>query len=214
MAVYAARMKVEATFHGDRKVFSVSAFNEGIGIYLKRLPTLWVEGEVIELRRNDAWAFVFFTLRDPTSGACLSATIPRRRFDALELALADGEKVMVEGKAEIYAAKRRAQLPRHDDRASRDRRSPRRDRAPQARPRRRRPIRCGAKARASPLPAGDRRRHGCRRRCPRRCPDRNPVAVPGSAHRDHRDARAGNGRPGGNRSRACSASQRTLLSTS
>jgi exodeoxyribonuclease VII large subunit len=98
-------MKVEATFHGDRKVFSVSAFNEGIGIYLKRLPTLWVEGEVIELRRNDAWAFVFFTLRDPTSGACVSATIPRRRFDALELALADGEKVMVEGKAEIYAAR-------------------------------------------------------------------------------------------------------------
>ena len=98
-------MKVEATFHGDRKVFSISAFNEGIGIYLGRLPTVWVEGEVIELRRNDAWAFVFFTLRDPASGACLSATIPRRRFDALELALADGEKVMVEGRAEIYAAK-------------------------------------------------------------------------------------------------------------
>ena len=98
-------MKVEATFHGDRKVFSVSAFNEGIGIYLRRLPTLWVEGEVIELRRNDAWAFVFFTLRDPTSGACLSATIPRRRFDALELTLSDGERVLVEGKAEVYAAK-------------------------------------------------------------------------------------------------------------
>jgi exodeoxyribonuclease VII large subunit len=98
-------MKVEATFHGDRKVFSVSAFNQGVGIYLERLPTLWVEGEVIELRRNDAWAFVFFTLRDPASGACLSATIPRRRFDALELALADGERVLVEGKAEIYAAK-------------------------------------------------------------------------------------------------------------
>jgi exodeoxyribonuclease VII large subunit len=98
-------VKVEATFHGDRKVFSVSAFNEGIGIYLGRLPTLWVEGEVIELRRNDAWAFVFFTLRDPASAACLSATIPRRRFDALELALVDGERVLVEGKAEVYAAK-------------------------------------------------------------------------------------------------------------
>ncbi len=98
-------MKVEATFHGERKVFSVSAFNEGIGIYLRRLPTLWVEGEVIELRRNDAWAFVFFTLRDPASGACLNATIPRRRFDALELALTDGERVLVEGNAEVYAAK-------------------------------------------------------------------------------------------------------------
>jgi exodeoxyribonuclease VII large subunit len=98
-------VKVEATFHGDRKVFSVSAFNEGIGIYLGRLPVLWVEGEVTELRRNDAWAFVFFTLKDPASGACLSATMPRRRFDALELELGDGERVLVEGKAEIYEAR-------------------------------------------------------------------------------------------------------------
>lgn len=98
-------MKVEATFHGDRKVFSVSAFNEGIGIYLGRLPVLWIEGEVTELRRNDAWAFVFFTLKDPASGACLRATMPRRRFDALELGLGDGERVLVEGKAEIYEAR-------------------------------------------------------------------------------------------------------------
>lgn len=98
-------MKVEATYHGDRKVFSVSAFNDGIGIYLRRLPALWVEGEVTELRRNDRWAFVFFTLKDPESGACLQATMPRRRFDALELDLSEGERVLVEGRAEIYAAK-------------------------------------------------------------------------------------------------------------
>ncbi len=98
-------MKVESTIHGDRKVFSVSAFNEGIGIYLRRLPVLWVDGEVTELRRNDAWAFVFFTLKDPETGASLPATMPRRRFDALELALADGERVLVQGKTEIYPAK-------------------------------------------------------------------------------------------------------------
>ena len=98
-------MKVEATYYGDRKVFSVSAFNEGIGIYLRRLPGLWVEGEVTELRRNDAWAFVFFTLKDPDGAACLRATMPRRRFDALELGLTEGGRVHVEGKAEIYAAK-------------------------------------------------------------------------------------------------------------
>ena len=102
---YAAGMKVPATYHGDRKVFSVSAFNAGIGIYLRRLPALWVEGEVTELRRNDAWAFVFFTLRDPKSGANLRATMQRRRFDALQLELADGERVLVEGKAELYEVK-------------------------------------------------------------------------------------------------------------
>jgi exodeoxyribonuclease VII large subunit len=98
-------VKVEATFHGDRKVFSVSAFNEGIGIYLRKLPSLWVEGEIIELRRNDAWAFVFFSLEDPGGGASLRATMPRRRFDALGLELTEGERVLVEGKAEIYPAK-------------------------------------------------------------------------------------------------------------
>ena len=98
-------MKVEATFHGDRKVFGVSAFNQGIGIYLRRLPSLWVEGEVTDLRRNEAWAFVFFTLKDPDTGACVRATMPRRRFDELALELSDGERVLVEGKAEIYEAK-------------------------------------------------------------------------------------------------------------
>jgi len=98
-------VKVEATIHGDRKVFAVSAFNQGIGIYLRRLPALWVEGEVTDLRRNEAWAFVFFTLKDPDTGACVRATMPRRRFDELDLGLSDGERVLVEGKAEIYEAK-------------------------------------------------------------------------------------------------------------
>ena len=98
-------MKVPATYHGDRKVFSVSAFNAGIGIYLRRLPALWVEGEVTELRRNEAWAFVFFTLKDPATGACLRATMQRRRFDALALELGRRRAVLVEGKAEIYEAK-------------------------------------------------------------------------------------------------------------
>jgi len=98
-------VKVEATIHGDRKVFAVSAFNQGIGIYLRRLPALWVEGEVTDLRRNEAWAFVFFTLKDPDTGACVRATMQRRRFDELGLGLSDGERVLVEGKAEIYEAK-------------------------------------------------------------------------------------------------------------
>ncbi len=91
--------------HGERKVFSVSAFNRGIAEWLGRLPDVWVEGEVTELRRNDAWATVFFTLKDPATRACLGVTMARRRFDALELRLADGEKVHVQGRAEVYEAK-------------------------------------------------------------------------------------------------------------
>jgi hypothetical protein len=31
----------------------VRAFNQGVGSWLERLPTVWVEGEVTELRRQD-----------------------------------------------------------------------------------------------------------------------------------------------------------------
>ncbi len=97
--------KVEHVLYGDRKVYPVSAFNAGIERWLRRLPDLWVEGEVTELRRRDTWANVFFTLKDPETGACLPATMARRRFDALDLGLAEGERVHVHGRAELYAAK-------------------------------------------------------------------------------------------------------------
>ena len=45
-------MKVEPLVYGDRTVYSVSAFNRGVGTWLARLPTLWIEGEVTELRRR------------------------------------------------------------------------------------------------------------------------------------------------------------------
>ena len=97
--------KVEPIFYGERKVFTVSSFNRGIGMYLGRLPAVWVEGEVTELRRNPAWANVFVTLKDPKTGATLSVTIARRTYDRLELALEEGETVHVAGRAELYEQK-------------------------------------------------------------------------------------------------------------
>jgi exodeoxyribonuclease VII large subunit len=97
--------KVEAQQYGDRKVFSVSAFNHGIAEWLSRLPTVWVEGEVTELRRQQRWASVFFTLKDPGDGACLSVSMPRGQFDALRLDLVDGERVHVYGRPELFEAR-------------------------------------------------------------------------------------------------------------
>jgi exodeoxyribonuclease VII large subunit len=95
-------VKVEATEIDGRKVYSVRAFNSGVATWLNRLPTLWIEGEVTELRRQQRWASVFFTLKDPEDGACLSAQMPRGQFDALELDLREGERVHVFGRAELY----------------------------------------------------------------------------------------------------------------
>ena len=97
--------KVEAAQYGDRKVYSVSAFNRGVADWLSRLPTVWVEGEITELRRQQRWASVFFTLKDPGDGACLGVSMPRAQFDALRLDLVDGERVHVYGRPELFEAR-------------------------------------------------------------------------------------------------------------
>ena len=74
-------MKVEDTAYGDRKVVSGSAFTRGIATWLQRLPTVWVEGEVTELKRHPRWQSVFFTLKDPGDGACLAVSMPRGHID-------------------------------------------------------------------------------------------------------------------------------------
>jgi len=98
-------VKVEAIQYGDRKVYTVASFNRGVADWLSRLPTIWVEGEVTELRRNPRWQSVFFTLKDPNDGACLGVTIARSRFDALRLDVTDGERVHVFGRPELFEAK-------------------------------------------------------------------------------------------------------------
>jgi exodeoxyribonuclease VII large subunit len=95
-------VKVASTEVDGRKVYSVAAFNQGIASWLSRLPTVWVEGEVTELRRQERWASVFFTLKDPESGACVAVQMPRGQFDGLRLGLADGERVHVYGRPQLY----------------------------------------------------------------------------------------------------------------
>jgi exodeoxyribonuclease VII large subunit len=95
-------VKIEPLPYSDRKVFSVSAFNRGVASWLSRLPTVWVEGEVTELRRQAGWQSVFFTLKDLENGACLPVSMQRSGFDALRLELADGARVHVFGRPELF----------------------------------------------------------------------------------------------------------------
>jgi exodeoxyribonuclease VII large subunit len=95
-------MKVASTEVDGRKVFTVRAFNQGIASWLERLPTVWVEGEVTELRRQEQWAAVYFTLRDPENGSCLAVQMKRGLFDGLRLGLENGERVHVYGRPELY----------------------------------------------------------------------------------------------------------------
>jgi exodeoxyribonuclease VII large subunit len=95
-------VKVEPLEYGDRKVFSVASFNRGVAVWLGRLPTVWVEGELTDLRRQARWQSVFFTLKDPGEGTCLGVTMPRGQFDGLRLDLIEGERIHVYGRAELF----------------------------------------------------------------------------------------------------------------
>ena len=95
--------KVAPLPYDDRTVYSVASFNRGVAQWLGRLPTVWVEGEVTELRRHARWASVFLTLKDPADGSCVGVTMPRGQFDGLRLELADGERVHVYGRPELFA---------------------------------------------------------------------------------------------------------------
>ncbi len=94
--------KVEAIDYGDRQVFTVSAFNRGVGSWLQRLPTVWVEGEICELRRQERWQSVFFTLKDTNDSSIVAGLMPRGQFDALRLDLGNGERVHVYGRPELF----------------------------------------------------------------------------------------------------------------
>jgi exodeoxyribonuclease VII large subunit len=97
--------KVEAIEYGERRVYTVSAFNRGVAAWLQRLPTVWVEGEICELRRQERWQSVFFTLKDTGDGAVLAGLMPRGQFDALRLELQNGERVHVYGRPELHEAR-------------------------------------------------------------------------------------------------------------
>lgn len=86
---------------GGRKVYPVAAFNTRLRSYLRRVRGIWVEGELSELRRNEAWATVFFTLKDE-NGSTLRMQMPRARFDGLGLALVEGERLQVEGALDLW----------------------------------------------------------------------------------------------------------------
>ncbi len=98
-------MSPEAVQYGDRKVYTVGAFNEGLASWVARLPSLWVEGEITELRRQPSWATVFFTLRDPEGGATIATIMPRSGFDALPFEAANGARVHVFARPEVWIAR-------------------------------------------------------------------------------------------------------------
>ncbi len=95
----AAPERPSSTRYGERDVYSVAAFLDGTAGYLERVPAIWIEGEVCELRRQAGWGFVYWTLRDLDADVAVPVTMRRHVYDRHRTPLADGDRVHVRGRA-------------------------------------------------------------------------------------------------------------------
>ena len=98
--------KVEALVYGDRKVYTVAAFNRGVAGYVARLPEVWVEGEAHRAPPERALgASLLHAQGSPHRRMPAGLDRSRSRFDRLDLDLTDGERVHVLGRPTVYEAK-------------------------------------------------------------------------------------------------------------
>ena len=95
--------KPTPTTYGDRTVYSVAGFNQGVADWLAKLGNVWIEGELSELKRTDQWGLVYFCLKDDTS--TLRASMQRDRFDRIEPTPVVGDRVHVFGRGELWHRK-------------------------------------------------------------------------------------------------------------
>jgi exodeoxyribonuclease VII large subunit len=73
-----------------------------LAAYIDRLGPVWIEGQVAQLARRPGAALVFLTLRDTEADMSLSVTCPARVLDAVSPPLAEGQRILVQAKAEFY----------------------------------------------------------------------------------------------------------------
>ena len=100
-------MKVEAIQYGDRKVYSVAAFNHGVAIVARSgCRRVWVEGEVTELRRQERWAERLLHAQGSRRAAPASRCRCRAGSSTRSGSTSrDGERVHVYGRPELFEAR-------------------------------------------------------------------------------------------------------------
>jgi len=72
-------------------------------VYLAKAPAAWIEGQVAQLSLRSNVAYL--TLRDPAADISMSVTLLRTALAALPRPPAEGDRVVVHGKFDYYAAR-------------------------------------------------------------------------------------------------------------
>lgn len=91
-----------AVTHSESSPASVRAVTAGVADWIGRLGTVWVEGQLSEVKVRPGAPLVFTRLRDVQAEASLSLVVPPSVFTAVTPALTEGSRVVVFGKLEFW----------------------------------------------------------------------------------------------------------------
>jgi exodeoxyribonuclease VII large subunit len=73
-----------------------------IAEYVGRMAPVWIEGQVVELRRRPGMSTVYVTLRDPDVDMSLSVTVAVALLERQATPITEGARVVVNAKAEFW----------------------------------------------------------------------------------------------------------------
>jgi exodeoxyribonuclease VII large subunit len=70
--------------------------------WVARLGSVWIEGQIAQLTRRPGMSMVFLTLRDTQAEVSISVSAPTRLVEASAPPLAEGQRVIINAKAEYF----------------------------------------------------------------------------------------------------------------
>jgi exodeoxyribonuclease VII large subunit len=80
----------------------VRVVSQKVGAWIARLGWVWVDGQVAQITRRPGTQVVFLTLRDPSADLSLTVTAHRDVLDAGAPQLADGARVVLHARPELW----------------------------------------------------------------------------------------------------------------
>jgi exodeoxyribonuclease VII large subunit len=82
--------------------------------YIARMPSVWVEGQVVEITRRGGSSTCFLTLRDTAVDMSLSMTVSARVLDATLSPVVEGARVVVRATPDYWEKRGRLSFQVHD----------------------------------------------------------------------------------------------------
>lgn len=92
--------------------------SEKVTGYIAKMPPVWVEGQLVEIKRRQGAWLAFLTLRDTDVDVSLPLSCPAKKLDQLGPGLQDGAKVVVALSPEFWARRGTLQFKIDDIRLS------------------------------------------------------------------------------------------------